>query len=164
MGVVDTVERACVLCGCHIQNDWASRATNLCQILHEVWTFFCENYLDDSEGCSCVHLVIGSFIVTTIPLMHHVSCKVFRQNIKSPRWLSHPTAQIWCTAASGFFQNWNHLWKGRDFRPSIRFRKIRQSSWWQLGGLCEVPRCLLWRGLRHHCPMYNVSFTLYSLQ
>ena len=26
-----------------------------------------------------------------------------------------------------------------------------------LGELCEVPRCLLWRGLRCHCPMYNVS-------
>ena len=22
--------------------------------------------------------------------------------------------------------------------------------------LCEVPRCLLWRALRHHCPMYIV--------
>ena len=27
--VVDTVEWACILCGCSIQNDWASRATNL---------------------------------------------------------------------------------------------------------------------------------------
>ena len=50
----------------------------------------------------------------------------------------------------------NHLWKGRDFRPSMRFRKIWWGSWWQLGELCEVPRCLLWRRLRHHCPMYNV--------
>ena len=31
MGVADTVDWACVLCGCHIQNDWASRATNLHQ-------------------------------------------------------------------------------------------------------------------------------------
>ena len=27
--------------------------------------------------------------------MHHVSCRVFWQNIKSPRWLSPTTAQIW---------------------------------------------------------------------
>ena len=39
----------------------------------------------------------------------------------------------------------------------MRFRKIWWGSWWQLGELCEVPRCLLWRGLRHHCPMYSVS-------
>ena len=39
----------------------------------------------------------------------------------------------------------------------MRFRKIWQSSWWVVGKLCEVPRWLLWRGLRHHCPMSNVS-------
>ena len=44
----------------------------------------------------------------------------------------------------------DHLWKGRDFRPLMRFRKIRWYSWWQLGELCEVQQCLLWRGLRHH--------------
>ena len=33
-----------------------------------------------------------------------------------------------------------------------------------LGELCEVPRCLLWRGLRWHYPMYNVSCILYLLQ
>ena len=31
-----------------------------------------------------------------------------------------------------------------------------------LGELCEVPRCLLWRGLRCHCPIYNVSCILFS--
>ena len=39
----------------------------------------------------------------------------------------------------------------------MRFREIRWGSWWRLRELCEAPRCLLWRGLRHHCPMYNVS-------
>ena len=89
---------------------------------------------------------------------------VFWTNIKSPRWLSPLTAQIWCPATSGFSPNWNHLWKGRDFRLSVRFRKIWQGSWWQLGELCEVPRCLLWRELRHHCPMYNISCIFYVLQ
>ena len=28
--------------------------------------------------------------------------------------------------------------------------------------LCEVPRCLLWRGLTHHCPIYNVSCIFFS--
>ena len=28
------------------------------------------------------------------------------------------TAHIWCPVTSGFFQNWNHLWNGRDFRLS----------------------------------------------
>ena len=77
---------------------------------------------------------------------------------------SLPIAQIWCPVASGLSQNWNSLWKGRDFRPSMRFRKIRWGSWWQLREQCEVPGCLLWRGLRHHCPMYSVSCILYLLQ
>ena len=33
-----------------------------------------------------------------------------------------------------------------------------------LGELCEVSKCLPWRGLRRHCPMYNVSCILYLLQ
>ena len=37
-----------------------------------------------------------------LPLMHHVSCTVFWQNIRSPRWLSPPTAQIWHPLTSGF--------------------------------------------------------------
>ena len=33
-----------------------------------------------------------------------------------------------------------------------------------LGKLCDVPRHLFWRGLRCHCPMYNVSCILHLLQ
>ena len=50
VGAVDAVEWACVLCSHCIQNDWASRAANLHQILHGAWTFLCGNYSDDSEG------------------------------------------------------------------------------------------------------------------
>ena len=44
----------------------------------------------------------------------------------------------------------------------MRLRKTQQASWWWLGELREVPRCLLWRGLRHHCPMYNVSCIFFN--
>ena len=100
------------------------------------------------------------------PLAHSciTSCVVFWQNIKSPRWLRPSTAQIWHPVTYGFSQNWNHLWKGSNFRPQIRFRKIQRGSWWQLGELCEVPRCLLWRGVRCKCPVYNFSCILYLLQ
>ena len=40
--------------------------------------------MDDSEGCSYRQLVIGSFITTMCPVVHHVLCRVFLQNIKSP--------------------------------------------------------------------------------
>ena len=55
------------------------------------------------------------------------------------------------------FPKLNHFRKGRDLRPSMKFRKIWWGSRWRLGELCGVPRYLLWRGLKHHCPMYNVS-------
>ena len=62
------------------------------------------------------------------------------------------------------FPNVKSLWRRRDFRPLMRFRKIRRSSWLQLRELGEIPRCLLWRELRYYCPMYNVSCILYLLQ
>ena len=47
---------------------------NLHEILCHAWTFLCGNYADDSEGCSYGQLVMGSFITTICPLMHHVLC------------------------------------------------------------------------------------------
>ena len=44
----------------------------------------------------------------------------------------------------------------------MRFRKKWWGSWWRLGKLREVLRCLLWKGLRHHCPMYNVSCIFFN--
>ena len=79
-GAVDTTEWVCVLCGCHIQNDWASRATNLRQILCEAWMFLHGNYSDDSEGCSYGQLVIGSFIITMHSLIHHASCSLLAKH------------------------------------------------------------------------------------
>ena len=51
-----------------------------------------------------------------------------------------------------------------DFWLLMRLRKTRWDSWLRLGELCEVLRCPLWRGLRHHCPRYNVSCIMYLLQ
>ena len=72
-GVVESIQWSCVLCGHHIQNDWASRATNLHQILHQAWSFLCTNYSDDSEGHRCGQLMIGSFIRITCLLKHYIS-------------------------------------------------------------------------------------------
>ena len=95
-----------------------------------------------------------------------MSHAVFLRNIKSPRWLCPPppTAQYWYPGTSSFSQNWNHFWKGRDFRPSVKFRKIWPGSLWWLEELCEVLRWLCWRGLGYHCSMYSVSCLLYFLQ
>ena len=69
-----------------------------------------------------------------------------------------PTAQIWYPFDFWLFPKLKSPLKGKSFRPLMRFRKIRQGSWWRLGELCEVPKCILWRGWRCYCPMYNVSY------
>ena len=46
--------------------------------------------------------MIDSFTMTTWPLMHYVLSIDFWWNIKSPRWLSPPTAQIWSSVILAF--------------------------------------------------------------
>ena len=94
--------------------------------------------------------------------MHHISGRVLWWNIKSPRWLSPTTAQIWSPVTSVLSPKLKSPLKGEWFQTMMRSRKIQQGSWWILGELCEVPRCLLWKGLRRHRPMYNVSCILFN--
>ena len=103
--------------------------------------------------------------------LHHDNMPAHASRLVQSFWVKHNITQVTqppynpeCPATSDFSQNKNHLWKGRDFRPSMRFRKIWWGSWWLLEEQCEVPKCLLWRGLRCHCPMYNVSCIFNLLQ
>ena len=57
---------------------------NLHQILHEAWAFLHRNYSDDSEGRRYGQVLIGSFITTTHPLMHHISCRGFDETSNHP--------------------------------------------------------------------------------
>ena len=99
-------------------------------MLSKIWTFLCRNYWDDSEGLSYGQLVIGSFITTRYLFMHHISCRVFWWNIKSPRSLSPAIVQICCPACNFLlFPNLNHLWKRRDFRS---FEEIQENIMGQL--------------------------------
>ena len=88
-------------------------------------------------------------------LRHHVSCRVSRRvfwwNIRSPRF-----GALWLLAAPKTKITYE---REKDFRLSVGFRRIQWGSWLWLGELCEVPRCLLWRELRRHCPntMFLVS-------
>ena len=162
MGAVDATEWACVLCGCHIHNDWVEQW--ICtKFFSKLEHFLHRNYLDHSEGHSLGQLLIGSFITTMHLLMHHVLFSFLAKH-RITRVTQPPTAKIWHPVTAGFYQNWNQLWKGRDFRPSMRFRKIQWGNWWWLGELCEVPKFLLWRGLRHIvlCTVFLVSCIFFN--
>ena len=123
------------------------------------------------NGCNYGKVVIGSFITTMSQLMHHVSCRVFWWNIKSPKWLSPPMSQIWHSVTSGFRKTKitferekisDHRWDSEKYNRAADgdsnkgFCRVFWIVEETLGELCEVPRCLLWRALRLHCPMYDI--------
>ena len=94
----------------------------------------------------------------------HVSCRGFWWNIKSPRWLT-PLQPRFGTLPLLALPKLKSSLKGKRFQTvyDIQENTTRQLMV-RMGELCEVPRCLIWRGLRHHCPMYSVSCILYLLQ
>ena len=141
---------------------------NLHQILHYAWTFLCRNYSDGSEGFQGWY---NEWLAASPRQCTHwciTSRAVFLWNIKSPRWHTPPPPPQPRFSPYHFwlFLKLKSPLKGKRLQTVNKLWKIRHGSWWQLGELCEVPRCLLWRGLRSyvpHCPMYNVSCTLYFL-
>ena len=116
--------------------------------------------------------------MTKCPLTYHASCRVFWWNIKSPRWLSLLLPRfgaLWLLAfpKTKITFEWeeisDHQWDSGKYDGAadggsnktffIAFWTVEET----LGKLCEVPRCLVCSGLRHHCPMYNVSCIFYLL-
>lgn len=107
-----------------------------------------------------------------------ILCRVFRRNIKSPRWLSQPQYSPDLAPCNFWlFPMLKSPWKGKRFQTvnEIKENMMTQlmviptkvfAAFWavgeMLGELCEVPSCLLWRGLRRHYPMYKVSCILFN--
>ena len=60
---------------------------------------------------------------------------------------------------------WDHPWrsgkydKAADGDSNKGFCRVFWTVEETLGELCEVPQCLLWRGLRCYCFIYNVSYS-----
>ena len=53
--------------------------------------------------------------------------------------------------------------KGKRFQTINGIQESSRGQLMVIAELCEVSRYLLWRGLRCHCPVYNVSCILYFL-
>ena len=144
MGAVDIAEWACVLCGCHIQNEQVEQwiASNCVLSLNiPPWKLFGWFRRPQLRATGDWQLHPDNAPAHTSRLMQNFFAKHQITQVTQPPYSPNLTpCNFW------FFQNWNQLWKGRDFRLSMRFRKIQQGSWWQLGELCEVPTCLpkLW--------------------
>ena len=54
--------------------------------------------------------------------------------------------------------------KGKRFQSVDEIQENMTGQLMVTGRTVWGPKVSLWRGLRHHCPVYNVSFILYLLQ
>ena len=104
--------------------------------------------------------------------LHHDNVPTYTPHLVQTFLVKHEILQVtqpFCSLDLGPYEFWlfpklKSPLKGKRFQPLRIFRKIWQGRWWWLGELCEVPRCLLWRGLRRRCSTYNISSILYLLQ
>ena len=131
----------------------------------------------DEKDCSSGQLVIGSFITTRCPLLHHILCRVFLQNIKLSTWLSplqprfgalpllaFPKTKITFEREKISDRQWDSgkydgTTDGNSKKGFCRvFCRVEET----LGEWYGVLRCPLWWGLRHPCPVYNVPCTFFN--
>ena len=54
--------------------------------------------------------------------------------------------------------------KGKRFQTVDEIQENMMRQLMAIGRTAWGPKCLLWRGLRHPCRMYDVSYILYFLQ
>ena len=85
----------------------------------------------------------------------------FWQNIKLPKWLSSPYSPGLLPCKVWLFPKLKSHLKGKRFQTIDEYQENMTGQLRHLGELCEVPRWLIRRGLRWHCPTYNVSCVLY---
>ena len=68
------------------------------------------------QKAAAVGMVMGSFVMTTHPLTHHLLCRVFWWNIKSPRWLGPPYSPDLAHCDFCFFPKLKLPLKGKRFQ------------------------------------------------
>ena len=115
---------------------------------------------DDSEGPSYRQPVMGSFITTTCLFSYHVLCRVLVKHqitqVTQPHYRPDlSSCDIW------LFPKLRSLLKGKRFQTAHESQENTTGQLIVIGRTVWGPRCLLQRGLRCHCPVYNVSCILH---
>ena len=87
-------------------------------------------------------------------------------SVRTRRWSGDWFQKLLCLRFWCRILAWNVSWPNsfHGFCYQSRRNIVLQLLMMMLGERCEVPRCLLWRGLRCHCLIYNVSCISYLLQ
>ena len=93
------------------------------------------------------------------------SCEeFFWQNIMSPRWLSAPYSPDLPPWDLGFFPKLKSPLKGKRFQTIDENQGTMTGQPMRIGRTVWGPKVPTLKGLRCHCPIYNVSCILYLLQ
>ena len=117
--------------------------------------------------------MIGSFITTMCPLIHHILSGFF--------FVKHQFTQVtqpyyspdlalcnfWLFPKLFPFKGVKSLLKGKRFQTVNEIQENMMGQLMAIGRFVwdsKVTRWLLWRGLRCHCPKYNVFCILYLPQ
>ena len=155
MGVIDTVERAWVLCGCHIQNDWVEQriCIKFCiKVEHDfaetIWVIQKPTAMgtwwlaasSQQHTCSCITSCAEFFGKTS----NHSGDSTPLQPRFGALWLlTFPKTKI----TSPREEISDHQWDSGIYdRAAV---VIGRTVWGH-----KVPA---FKGLRHHCPVYHVS-------
>ena len=94
------------------------------------------------------------------PLMHHISCRDFWWDIKSPRWLS-PLHSRFGDLQLLAFSKTKKIYNGKRFQTIDEIQENTTGQLMETGELCQVPRCLL---CPIEAPLSYVQCFLYLLQ
>ena len=155
------VEWACVLCGRCIQNAWASKAMDLHHIAlslnilrwklfgwfrrPQLWATGNWQLHHDNAHASC--------LVQRFLAKHQIS------QVTQP-----PYSPDLVSCDFLLFLKLKSPLKGKRFQTINEIQENMMGQLMMTERAVWVPSCLLWRGLRLHCPMYSVSGILYLLQ
>ena len=121
----------------------------------------------DKNSRSCWQLLIDrSFIMKTCPLMHHVLCRDFWRNIKSPRWLSPlPLSSDLVPCGFWLFPKLKSPLKGKRFQTTDKIRENITGQLMVIGRTVWGPKVPTLKGTEVslsyvHCFLYLVPSSI----
>ena len=159
VGVVDVIEWACVLCGhCFKMTEWVGQ--QLC-------IKFCvkfEHSSTEATGMIQKAAAVGNWWLAASSRQRVHSCmkshaEFFGKTSNYPDDSASLQPRFVALRLLGFPETKISV-EREEIWLWMKFRKIWQSSLWRLGELCEVPRCLLWRGLASLSCVQDFSYLL----
>ena len=161
VGAVGAVEWARVLCGRHIQNDWASRATNLHQILlsldipsRKLFRWLRRPQLWTTGDWQLHH---NNTPAHGSRLMQTFFCETSNHPMIQP-----PYSPDLVPCDFWLFPKLKSPLRGKRFQSVDEIQGNTTGQLMTTGRTCEVPECLLWRdwGVIILCTVFLVSTSI----